>query len=67
MSLPQEPREPLLVALRAVDPAAWRREVAAVLLAQGEVAAAGRALGVARATLERWIAEEPALRAALAG
>ncbi|MCB9705358.1 MAG: hypothetical protein H6711_26025 [Myxococcales bacterium] len=39
----------------------------AALLAQAEVAAAARALGVARATLERWIAEEPALRAALAG
>ena len=62
MSMPQEPREPLLRALRRVDPAQWRREVRAVLGAYEEVHAAARALGVGSDTLERWLREDPALR-----
>ena len=50
MTLPAEPREPLLLALRRADPPAFRREVRAVLAAQGSVSAGARALGVREAT-----------------
>lgn len=61
MSIPAEPREPLLAALREVDPAGFRSEVRAVLAAQASTSAAARALGVAEATLRRWISEDPAI------
>lgn len=62
MSMPQEPREPLLEALRRVDLAQWRREVRAVLEAHVEVDAAARALGVRLEILERWLRADPTLR-----
>lgn len=65
MTLPAEPRERLLLALRAVDPEAFRREVRPVLAAQGAVVAAARALGLAEATLRGLLAEDPGLGAGI--
>ena len=65
MSLPQEPREGLLEALRAAAPAQWRAQVRAVLVAYEEVEAAARALGIQAATLREWLAEEPGLGAGI--
>jgi transposase-like protein len=64
VTLPAEDRERLLAALRRVDPAGFRAEVRAVLTAHEEVAAAARALGVAEATLRRWLAADPTLAGA---
>lgn len=61
MSLPQEPREELLEALRAAAPEQWRAEVRAVLGAYGRVEEAARALGVREGTLRRWVGEVPGL------
>ena len=61
MSLPAEPREPLLLALRRADPAAFHRQVRAVLGAYANIRAAAQALGLAPATLRTLIAEDPAL------
>ncbi len=60
MTLPAEDREQLLDTLRRVDPAGFRSQVHAVLLAYGEVEASARALGVDPAVLSRWIANDPA-------
>lgn len=65
MTLPSEDRERLLVALRRVDPAAFRAEVRAVLAAHGEVTGAALALRIAPPTLAAWIADDPALAAGL--
>jgi hypothetical protein len=65
MSLPQEPRERLLSALRRVDPPAWRAQVGAVLRAYGEVGAAAEALGVRGSTLAAWLDRDRVLRSAL--
>ncbi|MDC0674566.1 hypothetical protein [Nannocystis radixulma] len=61
MTLPAEPREPLLLALRRTDPAAFRREVRAVLAAQASVSAGARALGLREATLRDLLAADPEL------
>lgn len=61
MTLPAEPRERLLLALRRADPDAFRREVRAVLAAQQSTRAAARALGLAEATLRAAIAGDPEL------
>lgn len=62
MSLPQESRERLLLALRAAAPDQWRAQVRAVLRAyDGERDDAARALGIDRARLDEWIAEAPEL------
>lgn len=61
MTLPAESRERLLLALRKADPDAFRREIRPVLAAHGGVTDAARALGVARETLRRWLADDPAL------
>lgn len=61
MTLPSEDRERLLETLRRVDPAAFRGEVRAVLIAYGDVAAAASALRVATATLRRWIDRDGSL------
>lgn len=61
MTLPAEPPGPLLLALRRADPAAFRREVRAVLAAQGSVSGAARALGLAPATLRDLLAGDPEL------
>lgn len=61
MTLPSEPRERLLLALRRTDPDAFRREVRPVLAAHGGVVAAARALGLSEATLRRLLADDPAL------
>jgi 3-methyladenine DNA glycosylase/8-oxoguanine DNA glycosylase len=61
MTLPSEPRERLLLALRRADPDAFRREVRAVLAAQLSTSAAARALGLAEATLRAAIADDPGL------
>lgn len=61
MTLPAEPREPLLLALRDSDPDAFRREVRPVLAAHGSVSAAARALGLAEPTLRALLAVDPAL------
>ena len=50
-----------LAALRTLRPAGWRRVVRSALRAAGTVAGAARVLGVDRRSLERWIAEVPAL------
>lgn len=65
MSLPQEPREALLTALRAAAPGEWRAQVRAVLVAYEAVEAAARALGIKAATLRTWLAEEPGLAAGI--
>jgi hypothetical protein len=61
VTLPAEPREPLLLALRRADPAAFRREVRAVLAAQCSVSAGARALGVREATLRDLLAGDAEL------
>ncbi|PCC67092.1 hypothetical protein SAMN02745121_07657 [Nannocystis exedens] len=61
MTLPAEPREPLLLALRRADPLAFRREVRAVLTAHGNVSAGARALGLREATLRDLLAADPEL------
>lgn len=59
--MPAEPREPLLLALRRVDPDAFRREVRAVLAAQADVPAAARALGLGEPTLRALLRDDPEL------
>lgn len=61
MTLPAEPREPLLLALRRADPAAFRREVRAVLAAQASTSAAARALGLGESTLRALLTDDPEL------
>lgn len=61
MTLPSEDRERLLASLRGVDPAAFRGEVRAVLIAYGDVEAAASALRIATATLRGWIADDASL------
>lgn len=65
MTLPSEDRERLLLALRRVDPNAFRREVRAVLVAQEALGAAAQALRVDARTLAAWIAADPRLAAGL--
>jgi len=65
MSIPQEPREALLEALRGVDHPLWLAQVGAVLRAYQEREGAARALGVQGHTLAVWLADEPVLRAIL--
>lgn len=65
MTLPAEDRERLLLALRRVDPAGFRGQLRAVLLAHEAVASAARALGVAPETLAGWLAADPAIAADL--
>lgn len=55
-----------LAALRVVDAAAWRREVArAVRASGGNVREAAGALGVAWRTVKRWVSADAALTAAV--
>jgi len=61
VTLPSEDRERLLETLRRVDPAGFRGEVRAVLIAYGDVEAAATALRVATATLQRWIDRDDSL------
>lgn len=61
MTLPAEPREPLLLALRRADPDAFRREVRAVLSAQASASAGARALGLREVTLRSLLADDPEL------
>ncbi|MBA3549920.1 MAG: hypothetical protein H0T76_25870 [Nannocystis sp.] len=61
MTLPAEDRERLLIALRQVDPAGFRGQLRAVLVAHEAVTSAARALGVSPQTLAAWIAEDPAI------
>lgn len=53
---------PVLSALRIADPAAWRLKVREALRAEGNIPGAAAALGVGRATLFRWVTEDPTLR-----
>lgn len=52
----------VLSALRIADPPAWRAKVRAALRAEGTLPGAAAALGVSRATLFRWVSEDPATR-----
>ncbi|MBK8263117.1 MAG: hypothetical protein IPK80_17475 [Nannocystis sp.] len=62
MSLPQESRERLLLALRAAAPDQWLAQVRAVLRAyEGDLDDAARALGIERARLAEWLDEAPEL------
>lgn len=65
MTLPSEDRKRLLLALRRVDPASFRREVRAVLVAHEALGAAAQALRVDPRTLAAWIAADPQLAAGL--
>lgn len=56
------PTDRVLSALRIADPAAWRAKVRAALRAEGSVPGAAATLGVGRATLFRWVNDDPALR-----
>jgi len=65
MTLPAEDRERLLLALRRVDPAGFRAQIRAVLLAHEAVGSAARALGLAPETLAAWLAADPTIAADL--
>ena len=54
------PTDRVLSALRIADPARWRATVRAALRAEGTIPGAAASLGVARGTLFRWIAADPA-------
>jgi hypothetical protein len=62
-----EPKEihawgaPALGALRLLHPDQWRARIRAALAAAGSTRAAAPTLGVGLRTLERWVAEVPAL------
>lgn len=66
VTLPSEDRARLLSALRRVDPAGFRGQVRAVLIAHGDVDAAAEALRVAGAVLRGWIDHDASLVAGIA-
>ena len=51
----------MLSAVRLADTDEWRRQVRAALLSTPTLTDAARSLGVGRATLYRWLAEDPTL------
>ncbi|MDB4930081.1 MAG: hypothetical protein JWM10_2565 [Myxococcaceae bacterium] len=59
------PTDRVLSALRIADPAAWRAKVRTALRAEGTVPGAAASLGIARATLFRWVSEDPGVREGL--
>lgn len=65
VTLPSEDRERLLLALRRVDPAAFRRELRTVLLAHEALDGAARALHVAPSALAAWLAADPQIAAGI--
>ncbi len=54
-----------LAALRITDPPAFRARVREALRAEKTIPGAAASLGVARATLFRWLSDDPTLREGL--